>query len=79
MDVGGDDLFDDGVSQGFLTVEMVVQRALGDPSYGQNGVQAGTLEARSVDLAGCRLQQALPRAAWIARRGPAASLFASIR
>ena len=67
VDVGGDDLFDDGVSQGFLAVEVVVQRALGDPSYGQNGVQAGTLETRSVDLAGCRLQQALPRALRIAQ------------
>ena len=61
-DVGGDDLIDDGVSQGFLALEVVVQCALGDPGYFQNGVQAGTLETRSVNLTECRLQQALPRA-----------------
>ena len=66
MDVGADDLSDDGVSQNFLAFEVVVQCALGDASYGQNGVQAGTLETRSVDLAGCRPQQALPRALRIA-------------
>jgi len=47
----------------FLAVfEVVVQRSLGDAGGGQNCVQACTLEARSVDLARCRLQQALPRA-----------------
>src|SRR5580698_11647257 len=69
VDVGGDDLFDDGVPQGFLAVEVVVQCALGDSGYGQNRVQAGALEPRSVDLAGCRLQQALPRALRIAQPG----------
>src|SRR5437764_15317421 len=39
VDVGGDDLFDDGISQGFLAFELVVERALGDPSYDQNCVQ----------------------------------------
>jgi hypothetical protein len=32
MDVGGNDLFDDGISQGFLAFEVVVQCALGDPA-----------------------------------------------
>src|ERR1700730_2420935 len=59
--------------QGFLVVEVVIQRPLGDPSYGQNGVQAGTLETRSVDLAGRRLQQALPGALRIAQ--PSRSTF----
>jgi hypothetical protein len=46
---------------------VVVQRSLGDPSCSQNCVQAGALEARSVDLAECRLQQAVARALRIAQ------------
>jgi len=44
---------------------VVVQRSLGDTGRGQDGVQARALESRSVDLAGCCSQQALPRALWI--------------
>ena len=54
-----DDLFDDGISQGFLTVEMVIERSFCDAGGGQNRFDPGTLEARSVYLAESRLQQEL--------------------
>ena len=44
-DVWRDDLFDDGVSQSFLAVEVVVERSLGDPGGRQNCIDAGALEA----------------------------------
>ena len=40
-----DDLLDDGISQGFLAVEMVVERSFGDIGGGENGIDARTLEA----------------------------------
>jgi len=40
-----DDLFDDGISQGFLALEVVVESSLGDISGGENCIDARTLEA----------------------------------
>ena len=40
-----DDLIDDGISQGFLALEVVIERALGDVGGGENCIDAGTLEA----------------------------------
>src|SRR5215472_8099156 len=60
-----DDLLDDGISEIFLAIEMVVQRSLGDIGGSQNRIDAGIPESRSVDLPKTRLQQALPRALWI--------------
>jgi DNA-binding MarR family transcriptional regulator len=40
---------------------------IGNPSGGQDGVEAGTLKTRFVDLSEGRLQQELPRALRIAR------------
>src|SRR5215472_15123021 len=62
-----DDLFDDGMAEIFLAIEMVVERSLGDIGGSQNGIDAGTLESRSVDLAKTRSQQAFPGALWIAQ------------
>ena len=39
-----DVLFDDGISQGFLAVEVVIERSLGDVGGGENCIDAGTLE-----------------------------------
>jgi hypothetical protein len=61
-----DDVFDYGVSQGFLAGEMIVKCSLGDPSGGQDCVEAGTLKTRFVSLPKCRLQQELPLALRIA-------------
>src|SRR5579872_6857495 len=60
-----DHLVDNGVSQGFLAIEVVIQRALGNPGCCQNCVQSGTLETRFVNLLECCLQQAFPRVLWI--------------
>jgi hypothetical protein len=57
-----DDLIDDCISQGFLALEVVIERSLGDVGSGENGIDAGTLEARSMNLPKSRLQQALPSA-----------------
>ena len=46
-----------GVSQRFLTAEVIVECSLGDSSGGQDGVEACTLETRFVDLTECRLQE----------------------
>src|SRR3984957_4286284 len=67
VNVGGDDLIDDGVAESFLAFEVVVQCTLSDPSHRQDGVQAGTLKSRPVNLARCRLQQALPSTLGIAQ------------
>ncbi len=40
-----DDLFDDGISEGFLAVEVVIERSLGDVSGGENCIDARTLKA----------------------------------
>src|SRR5579872_3255984 len=60
-----DDLFDDGISQSFLAVEMVVERSLGDIGGGQNRIDAGALESRPVDLLESRSHQAFPCTLWI--------------
>src|SRR5947209_15105433 len=60
-----DDLFDDGMSEIFLALEMVVERSLGDIGGSENRIDAGTLESRSVDFSKTSLQQAFPRALWI--------------
>jgi hypothetical protein len=39
------DLFDDGISQGFLALEVVIVRSLGDVGGDENCIDAGTLEA----------------------------------
>ena len=51
-----DDLFDNGVAQGILVFEMVVERSFGDIGGRENGIDACTLESRSVDLAKAGLQ-----------------------
>jgi hypothetical protein len=38
-------LFDDGISQGFLAVEVIIERSLGDVGGGENCIDASTLEA----------------------------------
>jgi hypothetical protein len=63
----GDDLFDNGIPQSFLTFEMVVERSLGDIRSGQNCIDPGTLEAVSENLPKGRLQQVFPRALRIAQ------------
>ena len=60
-----DDFVDDCISQGFFAVEVMIERSLGDIGGGENCIDAGTLEARSVDLPKCRLQQAFPCTLWI--------------
>ena len=49
----------------FLALEMMIERSLGDVSGGQNRIDAGTLEAVSVNLPKSRLQQPLPCTLWI--------------
>src|SRR5215831_19428475 len=57
-----DNLFDNGVSQSILALEMVVKCSFGHVGGGQDRIDAGALESRSVDLPKTRLQQAFPRA-----------------
>ena len=40
-----DDLVDDGISKGFLALEVVIERSLGDIGGGENCIDAGILEA----------------------------------
>src|SRR5206468_452797 len=44
---------DDGVSERLLAVEMVKERAFRGPCFGDDLIEAGRLEAASVDLAEC--------------------------
>jgi hypothetical protein len=60
-----DDLFNDGMSEIFLALKVVVERSFGDIGGSQNRIDAGALEPRSVDLPKTRLQQAFPRPLWI--------------
>ena len=60
-----EELFNNGVPQSFLALEMVAERSFGHIGSGQDGIDAGALESRPVDLPITRLQQALPRALWI--------------
>jgi hypothetical protein len=50
----------DDDAQGFLGLEVIVERSLGDVGSGENCIDAGTLKAGSVDLSKGRLQQAFP-------------------
>ncbi len=45
-----DDLLNNGMSQSFLSFEMVIERSLGDVGGGQNRIDPSTLEAVSVNL-----------------------------
>jgi hypothetical protein len=38
-------LFDDGIAQGLLALEVVIERSLGDVGGGENFIDAGTLKA----------------------------------
>jgi len=40
-----DFLFDNGIAQGFLALEVVIECSLGDVGGGENCIDAGTLEA----------------------------------
>src|SRR5215469_7436910 len=60
-----DDLLDDGISEIFLAIEMVVERSLGDIGGSQNRIDAGTPKSRSVDFPKTCLQQAFSRLLWI--------------
>jgi hypothetical protein len=52
----GDDLFDNGVSQCVLVLEVVVEGPFGDFGGGQNGIDPGALEAVFVNLAKSRFK-----------------------
>ena len=61
-----DDLIDDGVSERFLAVEIVVERALGDFRSGENAVQPRSLISAAIYFAA-----AVARAACVCVRGRA--------
>ena len=68
MKVTRDDLIHDRIPEGLLVVKVVLERALGDASPGQNGIQVSAPKAREVYLLKGGLQREFSCALWIPRR-----------
>jgi hypothetical protein len=68
----------DRIPEGFLAVEVVLQRPLGDARRGENRIHVSAAGIGLVVFPKSSLQQELSRALWIARRGPPTFRFLAV-